>query len=131
MLRTFRDEYERLLPLVEKPGRYLGNERGAIRKDLDTVAVRVALAFPEVYEIAQSHALVRQMHAAAEAAGVTAELAGLSFWADSSVLGEAGVPSVLFGPGGGGLHAIEEYVRIDDVLKCEEALVRLARAFCV
>ncbi len=55
MLRTFRDEYERLLPLVEKPGRYLGNERGAVRKDLDAVAVRVALAFPEVYEIAQSH----------------------------------------------------------------------------
>src|SRR5499426_1278638 len=55
MLRTFRDEYERILPLVEKPGRYLGNERGAIRKDLEAVAVRVALAFPEVYEIAQSH----------------------------------------------------------------------------
>jgi hypothetical protein len=33
-MRTFRDEYERILPLVEKPGRYLGNERGAIRKDL-------------------------------------------------------------------------------------------------
>ena len=36
MRRTFRDEYEQLLPSVEKPGRYLGNERGAIRKDLDT-----------------------------------------------------------------------------------------------
>src|SRR5581483_5241511 len=47
--------YERLLPLVEKPGRYLGNERGAVRKDPDRVRVRFALAFPEVYEIAQSH----------------------------------------------------------------------------
>ena len=55
MLRTYRAEYERLLPLVEKPGRYLGNERGAIRKALDMVPVRFALAFPEVYEIAQSH----------------------------------------------------------------------------
>ncbi len=55
MLRTYRAEYEGLLPLVEKPGRYLGNERGAVRKDLETVAVRMALAFPEVYEIAQSH----------------------------------------------------------------------------
>jgi radical SAM family uncharacterized protein/radical SAM-linked protein len=55
MLRTHRADYERLLAHVEKPGRYLGNERGAVRKDLDTVAVRVALAFPEVYEIAQSH----------------------------------------------------------------------------
>jgi radical SAM superfamily enzyme YgiQ (UPF0313 family) len=55
MLRTYRQDYERLLPLVEKPGRYLGNERGAVRKDLDQGAVRFALAFPEVYEIAQSH----------------------------------------------------------------------------
>ncbi len=55
MPRTYRAEYERLLPLVEKPGRYLGNERGAVRKDLATVAVRFGLAFPEVYEIAQSH----------------------------------------------------------------------------
>src|SRR5262245_11326468 len=55
MLRTFRTEYERLLPSVEKPGRYLGNERGAVRKDLSAVAVRFALCFPEVYEIAQSH----------------------------------------------------------------------------
>jgi len=55
MLRTHRADYERLLAHVEKPGRYLGNERGVVRKDLDAVAVRVALAFPEVYEIAQSH----------------------------------------------------------------------------
>jgi radical SAM family uncharacterized protein/radical SAM-linked protein len=55
MLRTFRTEYERLLPSVEKPGRYLGDERGAVQKDLSTLAVRVALCFPEVYEIAQSH----------------------------------------------------------------------------
>jgi radical SAM family uncharacterized protein/radical SAM-linked protein len=55
MLRTYRAEYERLLPLVEKPGRYLGNERGAVRKDLERTPLRFALAFPEVYEIAQSH----------------------------------------------------------------------------
>jgi len=55
MPTTFREAYERLLPLVEKPGRYLGNERGAIRKDPGTVRLRFALCFPEVYEIAQSH----------------------------------------------------------------------------
>src|SRR5215510_14743795 len=55
MPTTYRAEYERLLPLVEKPGRYLGNERGTVRKDPATVRLRFALAFPEVYEIAQSH----------------------------------------------------------------------------
>ncbi len=50
-----RTAYEQLLRSVEKPGRYLGNERGAVRKDPATVRVHFALAFPEVYEIAQSH----------------------------------------------------------------------------
>jgi radical SAM family uncharacterized protein/radical SAM-linked protein len=47
--------YERLLARVEKPGRYLGNELGCVQKNPAAVALRVALAFPEVYEIAQSH----------------------------------------------------------------------------
>jgi acetylornithine deacetylase len=54
---------------------------------------------------------------------------GMSFWTDAAVLGGAGVPSVLFGPGGAGLHSIEEYVNVEDVLVCREALVALARAW--
>jgi radical SAM family uncharacterized protein/radical SAM-linked protein len=50
-----RVDYEDLLRFVEKPGRYLGNERGAARKDPSSVRLRFALAFPEVYEIGQSH----------------------------------------------------------------------------
>lgn len=48
-------DYEELLGFVDKPGRYAGNERGAVRKRPEDVALRFALAFPEVYEIAQSH----------------------------------------------------------------------------
>src|ERR1700752_2746225 len=50
-----RAQYERLLPFVDKPGRYVGGERGSVVKDLSSVRLRFALAFPEVYEIAQSH----------------------------------------------------------------------------
>ena len=50
-----RTVYEALLGAVEKPGRYLGNERGTVRKDRGDVRLRFALAFPDVYEIAQSH----------------------------------------------------------------------------
>ncbi len=41
-------------------------------------------------------------------------------------LAEAGIPSVLFGPGGAGLHSREEYVTIDDVVTCRDALASLA-----
>jgi radical SAM family uncharacterized protein/radical SAM-linked protein len=50
-----RSTYEALLGRVERPGRYLGNERGMVRKDPADVRLRFALAFPDVYEIAQSH----------------------------------------------------------------------------
>jgi acetylornithine deacetylase len=46
------------------------------------------------------------------------------------VLGHAGIPSILFGPGGAGLHSIEEYVNTADVLLCRDALVEVARLFC-
>lgn len=40
---------------VERPVRYTGNEYGQIVKALDTVDVRVALAFPDVYEVGMSY----------------------------------------------------------------------------
>ncbi|MFZ0390171.1 MAG: TIGR03960 family B12-binding radical SAM protein [Calditrichia bacterium] len=43
------------LPFVIKPGRYTGNEYNAVIKNPDNVKVRVALAFPEVYELGMSY----------------------------------------------------------------------------
>lgn len=56
--------------------------------------------------------------------------AAMSFWTDAAVLGAAGIACVIFGPGGAGLHGIEEYVRIDEVIDCREALVQTATGFC-
>ena len=47
--------YNRILPRVSKPGRYIGNEINIIRKSLDEVDVRVALVFPDVYEVGMSY----------------------------------------------------------------------------
>ncbi|MGD0277417.1 MAG: radical SAM protein, partial [Syntrophales bacterium] len=47
--------YDSLLIHVEKPGRYLGGEVNAVRKDWTENSVRIALAFPDVYEVAMSH----------------------------------------------------------------------------
>ncbi|UCH22157.1 MAG: TIGR03960 family B12-binding radical SAM protein, partial [Deltaproteobacteria bacterium] len=44
-----------ILPLVEKPSRYLGTETNTIKKDPSTVRLRIALAFPDLYEIGTSH----------------------------------------------------------------------------
>ena len=55
---------------------------------------------------------------------------GMSFWTDAAVLGEAGIPSVVFGPGGAGLHSVREYVVADDVIACRDVLIELAKEFC-
>jgi radical SAM family uncharacterized protein/radical SAM-linked protein len=44
-----------ILPLVEKPSRYLGTEINSVKKNHPAVALRFALAFPDLYEIGSSH----------------------------------------------------------------------------
>ncbi|MCA1663109.1 MAG: B12-binding domain-containing radical SAM protein, partial [Myxococcales bacterium] len=50
-----RHPYESFVGEVEKPARYLGGEYQSITKDWAAVDVRVALAFPDVYDIGMSH----------------------------------------------------------------------------
>jgi radical SAM family uncharacterized protein len=45
----------RILPRVEKPGRYTGGELNQIVKDWDGVALRAALAFPDIYDLGMSN----------------------------------------------------------------------------
>jgi acetylornithine deacetylase len=52
----------------------------------------------------------------------------MSFWTDAAILAGAGIPSVLFGPGGAGLHSREEYVNVEDVRVCRDVLVETVRA---
>lgn len=44
-----------ILPDVRRPSRYLGNEKNAIKKDLSKVDLKVALCYPDTYEIGMSN----------------------------------------------------------------------------
>lgn len=55
-----------------------------------------------------------------------APLTGLSFWADSALMGLAGVPSVLFGPVGHGAHAVDEWVSLKSLITVYEVLRKVA-----
>lgn len=46
---------DEILMQIEKPARYIGNEVNAVTKDTDEVDIRIAFAFPDVYEIGMSH----------------------------------------------------------------------------
>jgi radical SAM family uncharacterized protein len=46
---------DKILPSVEKPGRYTGGELNQIVKDWDSVQSRVALVFPDIYDLGMSN----------------------------------------------------------------------------
>jgi acetylornithine deacetylase len=80
--------------------------------------------------VARDHELPRSLAAAVVAcAGTEAPITAMTFWTDAAILGHAGIPSVLFGPGGAGLHSVEEYVNVADVIACRDALAEFARAW--
>jgi len=49
------DDIERILRSVQKPGRYTGGEWGIRKKDPGKVKIKVALAFPDIYEVGMSY----------------------------------------------------------------------------
>ncbi len=116
-----------------------------VAQELDALLADLSAADPEfeaswtplfsrpAYEVAADHELPQILaHARREALALSPEpsaFIGMSFWTDAAVLGGAGIPSVLFGPGGEGLHSTEEYVNVEDVLRCRDTLAALARAW--
>ena len=53
---TFETRLDRdFLPFVRQPGRYIGGEANQIKKDLSNIDMKVALAFPDTYEIGMSN----------------------------------------------------------------------------
>ncbi len=46
---------DRILPGVEKPARYTGGEYNSVIKDWERTDVRIALAFPDLYELGMSN----------------------------------------------------------------------------
>jgi acetylornithine deacetylase len=68
---------------------------------------------------------------AAEAVtGRPAELYGESYWMDAAFIQAAGIPTAVFGPGGEGAHAVDEWVDLASVDACAEGLVLAARELC-
>ena len=57
----------------------------------------------------------------------TPEIVGDHPWMDAAFTAAAGIPTVVFGPGGAGAHAVEEYGDIASVQRCAAVLAETAR----
>lgn len=75
--------------------------------------------------------IVRAVAEAARAELTTApEVCGAPWWTDAALLEAAGIPSVIFGPAGGGIHAADEWVELAALVRYERILLNVTRSFC-
>lgn len=119
-----------------------GETEALVMAEIDAIVRSLKAADPEFegaarlvasrapYALSPRHDLPQRLAAIARANGAAGDIAGMSFWTDAAILGEAGIPSVLFGPGGAGLHSVEEYVELSDVEACAVMLRALAADYC-
>ena len=104
---------------------------GCREADPEFEASHRILLVREPFEIDQEEELVTLVaQAAAEVLPEPATIGGASYWADAAFIAAAGIPTVLFGPGGEGAHAIDEWVSLSDTEAVARTLVRLATRFC-
>jgi acetylornithine deacetylase len=103
----------------------------ALRRDEGEFEGEAMLVFSGApYEIDALAELPQTLARVCAAAGHTVPFSALPFWTDAAILGGAGIPSVLFGPGGAGMHTGVEYVETAQVVACRDRLVELAREYC-
>ena len=52
------------------------------------------------------------------------------WWTDAALIQAAGIPSVIVGPAGGGIHAVDEWVDLEGLARFERILLNVTRSFC-
>jgi acetylornithine deacetylase len=118
-----------------------GEDAEAVRAELETIvasaraddpgleaAVEVTLS-RDPFRIGEGETIVREMIRAAERHG-PARVVGSAAWMDAAVFAAAGIPTVVYGPDGGGLHAAVEWVDLASLERLREALEEVATRFC-
>ena len=115
--------------VVEAQVRELVEQAAAADPDF-RAEVRTTLVRPP-FEIGTEAEIVRVVSGQAERLlGKAPRMVGWAAWMDSAILDQAGIPTVVFGPGGEGAHAIVEWVDLASVERCAEVLVAAAQEFC-
>jgi len=120
-----------------------GEDAGVVEGQVRDLVARAAAADPELraevrttlvrppFEIAAEAEIVRLVRAyAGRVLGAEPPLTSWAAWMDSAILDQAGIPTVIFGPGGAGAHETLEWVDLTSVEQCAEVLVAVAAEFC-
>jgi acetylornithine deacetylase len=99
--------------------------------DPELEASQRTLLVREPFEVAPDAEIVELvLDSAAEVLPARPAIGGASYWADSAFIAAAGIPTVVFGPGGEGAHAADEWVSIGDIVAVARTLTVVASLLC-
>jgi acetylornithine deacetylase len=105
-------------------------ERIRARRDTFSADVRL-LVTQGPSDVDVGAPIVRELRHSMEEHGEAGGIEGMSAWTDAALLNDAGIPTVLFGPGDISLaHAAEEYIALDEIDRAAEVIGSLARRWC-
>ncbi|HLX38915.1 MAG TPA: M20/M25/M40 family metallo-hydrolase, partial [Ktedonobacteraceae bacterium] len=120
-----------------------GETAQQVEAELSTILARIAASDPafqaqvtmglirDSFEISFAEPIVQTvLRQATRILGYEIPESGMTGWMDSALLSAAGIPTVIFGPGGKGAHAIVEWSDITQVERCAEILSATAEDFC-
>lgn len=120
-----------------------GETRHSVMAEMDALLGQLAAADPtfqaearflfsrEPFETAADDPIALTVAAAIESAlGRPPQIIGQTFWTDAALLQAAGIPTVLFGCTGAGLHSIAEWVDADSVVQTTHTLIAAALDWC-
>ena len=103
----------------------------AAAADPDFEGVVRSLASREPFAIdVEAEVVTAVRRCAAPILGGEPDVVGVPFWADSALLAAAGIPTVLFGPRGDGLHTEVEWVDVPSLEQCVEIYAAVAAEIC-
>jgi acetylornithine deacetylase len=97
-----------------------GTDCSALIEGVDATARTLLVREP--FAVDPSAEIVSLVRAAAGGAAVV----GAPYWTDAAFIAAAGIPTVLYGPGGAGAHAAEEWVSLSDTAEVARVLVEVA-----
>jgi acetylornithine deacetylase len=86
--------------------------------------------FRDAFETLEDAEIIQTLKNVVQKKGLDVKLEGAPFWMDSALIAAKGIPTVIIGPSGGGMHAVNEWVDIDSVQTCADVLLEVVKEFC-
>lgn len=120
-----------------------GENAETVRAELLAILDKLAATVPDFkfdlrstfsrapYFIPRDHEFVQMVSKhATNATGAKPTIKGETYWTDMALLDEVGIPGLIWGPKGYGLHAKTEWVEVESVKQLAVAFVDIVEDFC-